>query len=256
MNSETKPRPLLNADWPAPPKVQAFTTLRHGLGVSPAPFDEFNLGNRYSADGDSPAHVEANRGLLRDYFELPDEPRWLRQVHGVQVLRFDGEEHGTEPTADAAVSSTPGQVLAILTADCLPVLFCSAQGDEVAAAHAGWRGLCDGILEATVRSMRTPSSRLMAWLGPGAGPQAYEVGEEVREAFLRVDRQAQGAFIATREGHFLVDLYAIARQRLHAVGVTQVFGGNHCTITESERFFSHRRDRRTGRMASLIWFTR
>ncbi len=248
--------PRLHADWPAPAGVQAFTTLRHGAGVSQAPFDTFNLGNRYASDGDDPVTVERNREALIALAGLPSVPHWLKQVHGVDVVRCDGVAADDEPVADAAVASTPGSVLAILTADCLPVVFASAAGDEVGAAHAGWRGLAAGVLEATVAAMRTPADRLIAWLGPAAGPQAYEIGEEVFRAFVDRDAAATAAFVATRPGHWRVDLYALARLRLARVGVPRVFGGGLCTISDPQRFFSHRRDARTGRLATLAWFQR
>jgi YfiH family protein len=254
-------RALLPADWPAPRGIHAFTTLRHGAGISPAPFDTFNMGNRYAADGDDPARVEHNRTELVALAGLPAAPHWLRQVHGAGVFRVDAAEdtagggHASEPEADAAVTSTPGAVLAILTADCLPVLFCADEGGEVAAAHAGWRGLAGGVLEATVAAMRTPPSQVMAWLGPAAGPEHYEIGVEVYEAFVAQDPAAAGAFAATRPGHWRVDLYALARQRLAAAGIApgRVHGGGLCTIADPQRFYSHRRDQRTGRMASLVW---
>jgi YfiH family protein len=250
--------PLLHADWPAPPGVRAFTTLRHGAGVSPPPFDSFNLGNRYAADGDAPQTVARNRETLVALAGLPSPPRWLRQVHGIDVLRFDaphdGDPDAEEPVADAAVTSTPDTVLAIQTADCLPVVFAAEAGDEVGAVHAGWRGLAAGVLEATVAAMRTPPSRLVAWLGPAAGPQTYEIGEEVRAAFVDRDPGAAAAFVATRPGHWRADLYALARRRLAAIGLDRVHGGGLCTIADPQRFFSHRRDVRTGRMATLIWF--
>lgn len=248
--------PRLRADWPVPAGVHAFTTLRHGAGVSQAPFDTFNLGNRHAADGDDPAVVERNRNALIDLAGLPSAPRWLKQVHGVDVVRFDGAATAGEPIADAAVTSMPDTVLAVLTADCLPVVFASAAGDEVGAAHAGWRGLAAGVLEATVAAMRTPADRLIAWLGPAAGPQAYEIGEEVFRAFVDRDPGAASAFVATRAGHWRVDLYALARMRLAQAGVRRVSGGGLCTISEPQRFFSHRRDARTGRMATLAWFGR
>jgi YfiH family protein len=158
-----------------------------------------------------------------------------------------------EPVADASVTSTPGVVLAILTADCLPVVFANTQGTEIGAAHAGWRGLANGVLENTVAAMHGPADDLMAWLGPAAGPQAYEIGEEVFDAFVLRDAQAESAFVATRPGHWRVDLYALARQRLAALGITRVYGGDLCTISEPQRFYSHRRDARTGRMATVIW---
>lgn len=255
--------PWLEAGWPAPPRVRAFTTLRHGLGESRAPFDSFNLGNRYAADGDDPAVVERNRALLAERAALPSGPHWLRQVHGTRVVRCDasaspavlGDGREAEPEADASVTAAPGTVLAILTADCLPVLLCAADGSEVAAAHAGWRGLAEGVLEATVAAMRTPAAHVLAWLGPAAGPRNYEVGVDVFDAFVSRDWQAAAAFTDTRPQHWHVDLYALARRRLAAAGLPpdRIFGGELCTISDPDRFFSHRRDRRTGRMASLIW---
>ena len=244
----------LDADWPAPPGVRALTTLRHGLGVSQPPFDAFNFGNRCGDDADA---VAENRRQLASALQLPSAPRWLKQVHGIAVARQPGFD---EPEADAAVSDVPGTVLAILTADCLPVVFAARDGSEVAAAHAGWRGLAGGVLEATVAAMHTPADQLIAWLGPAAGPQAYEVGDEVRNAFVSTDAAAAAAFVATRPGHWRVDLYALARRRLHAAGIqaSHIHGGGLCTISEPARFFSHRRatrDRngRTGRIATLVW---
>ena len=253
---------MLHADWPAPPGVQAFTTLRHGAGGSLAPFDHFNLGNRVAADGDDAAAVERNRAELVQRLVLPSTPHWLRQVHGTDVLRFDGpgiaKAAADEPVADAAVTTTPGVVLAILTADCLPVVFASRAGDEVAAAHAGWRGLADGMLEATLAAMRSPASDVIAWLGPAAGPAHYEIGADVRDAFLAHSAAAEAAFTGTRPGHWRVDLYALARQRLQAAGMdaAAIHGGDQCTIADPARWFSHRRDRRSGRMATLVWMAR
>lgn len=248
---------FLPARWPAPEPVHACTTLRQGPGCSEPPFDRFNLGLR---TGDDPDAVQRNRAALVEAAALPAAPRWLRQVHGTGVVRFEadaaagGAEEGG-PEADAAVTATPGIVLAILTADCLPVLLCAADGGEIAAAHAGWRGLAAGILEATVAAMHTPPERLLAWLGPAAGPQRYEVGEEVYAAFVAADPGARAAFDLTRPGHWNVDLYALARARLQAAGLhaPAIHGGGLCTISDARRFYSHRRDQRTGRMASLIW---
>ena len=245
---------LLFADWPAPPGVHAFTTLRHGIGASQPPFDTFNLGNRHAADGDDPATVERNRQLLIEHARLPSAPHWLKQVHGVDVVRCETGSNGDEAIADASVTSTPGVVLTILTADCLPVVIAAEDGCEVAAAHAGWRGLAAGVLEATVAAMRTPPERVLAWLGPAAGPHAYEVGEEVFRAFVGHDPASIAAFVAARPGHWRVDLYALARMRLAQAGVPRVHGGDRCTISEPQHFFSHRRDARTGRMATLVWF--
>lgn len=242
--------------------------------MSLAPFDRFNLGNRYALEGDETSAVDANRAALIGVAGLPSAPLWLRQVHGTAVLRAgapradrgaaappdadkgSGVSPGTiEPEADAAVTAVRGTVLAILTADCLPVLFCADDGSEVGAAHAGWRGLAGGVLEATVAAMETSPQRLIAWLGPAAGPQRYEVGAEVREAFVSRDALAENAFISTRPGHWNVDLYALARGRLVQAGLAadRIFGGGLCTIAEPARFYSHRRDQRTGRMASLVW---
>ncbi|MDR6843102.1 peptidoglycan editing factor PgeF [Pseudoxanthomonas sacheonensis] len=277
-------KPVVYAGWPAPPGVRAFTTTRHGAGASLAPFDSFNLGNRYAADGDDPATVERNRAELIEHLALPSAPHWLRQVHGVDVLRVsapppaqagggwegvasaslepDGTppqpspafaEEGAEPVADASVTSVPGVVLAILTADCLPVIFTNEKGTEIGAAHAGWRGLANGILENTVAAMHSPARELIAWLGPAAGPQAYEIGAEVFDAFVSQDENVASAFVATRLGHWRVDLYALARQRMAKLGIVRVHGGDLCTISDPQRFYSHRRDARTGRMATVVW---
>jgi len=269
--------PWIRAGWAAPRGLHGLTTLRHGLGVSKAPFDSFNMGNCVAAEGDDPTDVARNRALLVEHARLPSQPRWLRQVHGAGVVRFGGETdifacHASHeagpavhagaqsvasalPEADASVTSEPGVVLAILTADCLPVLFCAEDGSEVAAAHAGWRGLADGVLEATVAAMRTPVERVRAWLGPAAGPRRYEIGIEVYDAFVSRDWGAGSAFTSTREHHWHVDLYALARRRLAAAGIApdRVSGGDLCTISAPDRFFSHRRDQRTGRMVTLAW---
>ena len=255
----------LDADWPAPPGVRALTTLRHGLGVSQSPFDHFNLGSRCGDDADA---VAENRRQLETALALPSPPRWLRQVHGTEVAvlsapppaKAGGGREGValagdagEPEADASVTSTPGTVLAILTADCLPVVFAAHDGSEIAAAHAGWRGLAAGVLEATVAAMRTPEEQLVAWLGPAAGPDAYEIGEEVFEAFVSGDADAATAFASTRPGHWKVDLHALARRRLSACGMRAIHGGGRCTISEPACFFSHRRDGTSGRIATLAW---
>ncbi len=249
---------LLHADWPAPRGVQALTTLRRGAGVSQAPFDSFNLGNHRSAAGDAPEAVARNRDALVAVAGLPSPPHWLQQVHGVEVARFvapAGAAHQALVEADASVTSEAGVVLAILTADCLPVVFAADDGSEIGAAHAGWRGLAAGVLEATVAAMRTSPSQVRVWLGPAAGPASYEIGAEVRDAFVAGDRGAEAAFAATRDGHWRVDLYALARRRLEMVGIRgdAIHGGDRDTIAESEAFFSHRRDARTGRIATLVW---
>jgi len=248
------PNCCLPADWPAPPGVRAVTTVRHGAGSSQPPFDHFNLGQH---SGDAPETVAHNRAELTQRLALPAPPRWLRQVHGTHVQRFDAptSPDTLAPEADAAVTSTPGVVLAVLTADCLPVMLTARDGSEIAAAHAGWRGLAAGVLEQTLAAMTTPAHAVMAWLGPAAGPDAYEIGQDVFDAFTRHDPRAHSAFTRTRPGHWRVDLYALARQRLMSAGVEsgQIFGGGSCTLSDPQRFYSHRRDGYTGRMATLIW---
>ena len=237
-------------DWPAPSRVHATITTRLGPGISAPPFDRFNLGLR---SGDSIGAVEANRGALQQALRLPSAPRWLRQVHGVNVAELGPLPSADEPQADAAVSHIPGTVLSILTADCLPVLFCADDGSEIGAAHAGWRGLAGGVLEATLSQLQTPPPRLLAWLGPCIGAASYEVGEEVRSAFVASDADAVGCFAATRAGHWLCDLATLARRRLQAAGVRRIHGGGLDTLADA-RFYSYRRDgARSGRFASLIW---
>lgn len=221
--------------------------------MSSPPFDTLNLGGHRSASGDDALRVAANRAELVASLGLPAEPGWLQQVHGIHVHDVDAHEAVGEPEADAAITRRAGVVLAVLHADCLPVLLTSLDGAVLGAVHAGWRGLAAGVIEATVSAMAVPGASLMAWLGPCAGPHRYEVGDEVRDAFLAHDRQGSNAFVATRSGHWHVDLPALARQRLAALGVTRVSGGTECTISDARQWFSHRRDRRTGRMASLLW---
>ena len=235
-------------DWPAPEQVSTLVTTRAG-GVSRAPYAGLNLGGHV---GDDPASVAQNRAILRA--ALPAEPVWLTQVHGIAVLDADGGNVSTE--ADASVTRRAGQVCAVLTADCLPVLFCSRDGSVVAAAHAGWRGLAGGMLEATVAAMQVPAESVMAWLGPAIGAQAFEVGGEVREAFVAMQPQASAAFVALRRGKWLADIYALARLRLQRSGVNHIYGDGACTYSEAARFYSYRRDGPTGRMASLIWLQR
>lgn len=237
-------------DWPAPAQVQAAVTTRHGPGVSAAPFDRFNLGLR---SGDLAEAVQGNRSALQQALNLPSVPRWLHQVHGRCVADLGPLSADQEPQADAAVSHIPGTVLSILTADCLPVLLCATDGREIGAAHAGWRGLASGVLEATVTQMATEPARLMAWLGPCIGAASYEVGDEVRRAFVTADAAADACFVPTRPLHWRCDLAALARQRLASAGVTEVYGGGFDTLADA-RFYSYRRDgERSGRFASLIW---
>lgn len=235
------------ADWPAPPGVCSRLTTRRG-GVSQGAYASFNLGDHV---GDDPLAVAQNRARLARC--LPAAPTWLHQVHGTQVVELPCPDGQGTPQADAALTRRPGVVCAVLTADCLPVLFCDRDGSVVAAAHAGWRGLQAGVLEATVAAMACPASRLMAFLGPAIGSGFFEVGDEVRAAFVATDASAQAAFHPLGGGQWLADLYHLARRRLQALGLDAVFGGGACTFGEPERFFSYRRDRTTGRMASLIW---
>jgi polyphenol oxidase len=241
---------LILPDWPAPAGVRAAFTLRSG-GVSRPPFDSFNIAAHV---GDEPRAVEENRARLRECLELPAEPAWLTQMHAWRVADLDAEgSHGPREPADGAVTRIPGRICAIQVADCMPVLFASADGSAIGAAHAGWRGLAGGVLEAVVRAMRVPSERLLAWLGPAIGQAHFEVGEEVRAAFLAADPGAATAFTANPRGRWQCDLYALARLRLTALGVTSVHGGGWCTFADPDRFFSYRRDSRCGRMAALIW---
>jgi YfiH family protein len=214
-------------------------------GVSVAPFASFNLGEHVE---DDPFAVSSNRQSLRDVIGCP--PAWLRQVHGVQVVLADAAQ---VLEADASYALGAGVACAVLTADCLPVLFCDRAGTRVAAAHAGWRGLAGGVLEATVQAMALPPEQLLAWLGPAIGPAAFEVGAEVREVFVAAHPQAASAFVPSRNsGRFMADIYALARIRLAACGVTAVYGGGFCTVSDP-RFYSYRRAARTGRFASLVW---
>jgi YfiH family protein len=239
---------LVVADWPAPPNVRAVVTTRRLPGESEPPFDRCNLGGRC---GDAPAAVIANRERIEAMLELPESPRWLKQVHGVAVHDADALIADAEPEADAAISRVTGRVLAVLTADCLPVFLCRDDGTAIGVAHAGWRGLASGVIEAAVSALGDAAS-LIAWLGPAIGATSYEVGDEVRAAFVDADAGAADAFEATRPGHWRCDLYALARRRLAACGVARVSGGGFDTFADA-RFYSYRCDRETGRFASLIW---
>ncbi len=236
---------LIVPDWPAPANIRAFSTTRNG-GFSETPWRSLNLGVRC---GDEPQHTTKNRQLLRRL--LPSEPHWLRQVHGNRVLDLDTDRQ-PESEADAATCTTAGQVCAIVTADCLPVLFCNQAGTKIAAAHAGWRGLAAGVLEATVAAMDCQAGELLAWLGPAIGPNAFEVGQDVFDAFVHTDMDNAIAF-KPHGDRWLADLYALARLALMRVGVERISGGQYCTYTQQEKFFSYRRDGETGRMATVIW---
>lgn len=235
----------LRADWPAPRGVHAVTTLRGG-GASAGPFASLNPALHV---GDNPAHVGENRRLIREMLHLPGEPVWLEQVHGVCVVQADAV-HGLQQ-ADAGFTAVKGVVCAVMTADCLPVLLCTQSGTAVAAVHGGWRGLLDGIIENAVAAL--PNEPLYAWLGPAIGPSCFEVGGEVRAAFVARAPFYADAFTPLKNGKWLADIYWLGRLALRALGVDAIYGGGYCTMTDEARFFSYRRDGRTGRMASLIW---
>jgi YfiH family protein len=236
--------------WPAPKGVRALSTFRSG-GASVAPYASLNLGDHV---GDAAAAVAENRRRLAADAHLPAQPSWLNQVHGISVADLDAAgDVRPVGSADAAFSRRPGRLCAILTADCLPVLLTTDTWGLVAAAHAGWRGLADGVIEATVRALKAPPGSLMAWLGPAIGPRHFEVGAEVREALLIGDSGAAVAFAANERGRYMADLGALARRRLAALGVVRVYGGGECTFAAADRYFSHRRDGTTGRQATLIW---
>lgn len=244
------PEGWLLPEWPAPSGVRTAVSTRQVRGTSLPPFERFNLGSRC---GDEPAAVAANRAAVAGALRLERSPHWLHQVHGIDVADIDRLDDEGEPKADAAVTTRAGEPLAILTADCLPVLFCTRDGAGIAAAHAGWRGLAGGVLEAALASLPAPPAQAMAWLGPCIGMASYEVGGDVRDAFVDADTSAATFFSATRPGHWLCDLAGLARHRLLAVGIGSVHGGGFDTRTD-DRFYSYRRDgAESGRFASLIW---
>jgi YfiH family protein len=237
----------LEPQWPMPPGVMALSTFRGG-GASVGQYASLNLGDHV---GDDPDAVVENRRRLRLEAALPAEPQWLTQVHGVGVAELD--TGAPRAPADASFARLPGRVCAILTADCLPVLFAEESGKAVGAAHAGWRGLAAGVLEATFHAMGVHPDRTLVWLGPAIGPRHFEVGAEVREAFLRHDEGSQEAFEANSRGRFMADLDSLARRRLASLGIVRIYGGRECTYSSAERYFSHRRDGNCGRQATLIW---
>ena len=237
------------ADWPAPQNIKALTTTRQG-GVSQGAFSSFNLADHVE---DTIDDVNKNRLILSESLSIK-EPIWLKQVHGVHVADASVASHHTE--ADAIISDQPDTVCAVLTADCLPLLFCNKQGSSVAAAHAGWRGLANGVIEATVNAMQQDTQNLMVWLGPAIGPRCFEVGQDVYDVFVTENQMAKKAFTQTDKQHYLADIYQLARLRLNNLGIEHIFGGSLCTFTDKERFYSYRRNQQTGRMASMIWFTK
>ena len=236
--------------WRAPSNVRALMTTRLG-GVSEVPFDSLNLGDHV---GDNENAVKRNRALLQNTHNLPQSPLFLTQTHSTRVLRLP--YYGDDFNADAAYSDQPNQVCLVMTADCLPVLLTNQQGNEVAAAHAGWRGLCDGVLENTVRQFRCEPAEIIAWFGAAIGENAFQVGRDVVDQFIAQDAKAESAFRRDPNApeKYLGNLYQLATQRLNHLGITQIYGGEHCTFSDRERFFSYRRDGKTGRMASLVWF--
>lgn len=252
-----QPAPLntpdwIQPDWPAPSWVHAYSTTRQG-GVSQPPYDDFNLAAHV---GDEARAVQANRIQLMQTLELPAPPTWLRQVHGATVVNAAEVDNPLKelPDADGAYSDRPRVVCAVLTADCLPLLLCDRAGMRVAAVHVGWRGLAAGVIEAGVQSLSSaPPGELMAWMGPAIGAQAFEVGAEVHEQLVGQHAPAAQAFQPARSGHWLADIYQLTRQRLQAQGVTAIYGGGYCTVSDAARFYSYRRDGITGRMATLIW---
>jgi polyphenol oxidase len=237
----------LTPQWPAPPAVRALSSFRSG-GVSEMAYASLNLAAHV---GDESAAVDANRQRLMSSAGLPAQPVWLTQVHGAQVADLDAG--AVQGAADAAFTRQPGRVCAILAADCLPILLAADSGDVVAAAHAGWRGLAAGVIEAVVGALKVNPAELLAWLGPAIGPERFEVGAEVREALLRADPEGGGAFATNARGRFMADLPQLARRRLVALGLTRIYGSDECTHSQPDRYFSHRRDGRCGRQATLIW---
>lgn len=233
-------------DWPASANVKALQTTRNG-GTSAAPYDSFNLGLHV---GDDPLRVNHNRQLLAPY--MPSEPVWLEQVHGKVVVNAGAAS--CVPQADACIARHHGAVCVVMTADCLPILLCDEDGTVVGAAHAGWKGLAAGVIEATVEKMGVAPQKLMTWLGPAIGPHAFEVGADVRDAFMAHDANAVAAFVPlAAEGKYRADIVRLARQRLNALGINRVYGGTFCTYHQKDKFFSFRRDGVTGRMGTFIW---
>ena len=241
------PAEWIEPDWAAPGNVRAFVTTRAG-GVSKGEYAAMNLGLH---SGDERANVERNREIVRTH--LPSAPRWMAQVHGIAVCDLDRLGPDDGPRADAAVTGEPKRVAVVLTADCMPLFLCDARGTRVGVAHAGWRGMAAGVIESTVRALGVPAQEVLAWMGPAIGPAAFEVGPEVRAAFMEVEARAGNAFVPHGDGKYLADLYALARQRLERAGVRSVFGGGFCTWRETTRLFSYRRVQASGRMGAFIW---
>lgn len=243
-----KTQMFIQPHWPAPPWIKAYTTLRNG-GVSTAPYNDFNLAIDI---GDNTKDVEKNRVILQQTLKLPAEPIWIQQIHSNIVAQAIKENKNKQ--ADATFSKEAEQICIITTADCLPILLCDRQGTLVAAIHAGWRGLHKRIIEQTIMAIQIQPEEILVWLGPAISQKYFEVGEEVRNAFVEVDADADSAFIRSASGRWMGDLYALARLQLKKLGVYAIYGGDHCTFDEKDKFYSYRRDaQKTGRMASLIW---
>lgn len=241
---------FIQANWPAPPNVHAYTTVRTG-GFSVAPYDEFNVGEHV---GDNPEHVSANRALLKTLLHLPNEPIWIRQTHS--IITVEAIPQNTFVEADASYTNQANQVCLVQTADCLPLLICHRLGTHVAAVHAGWRGLANGVIESCLDQLNLPPDDILVWLGPAISSRHFEVGEEVRTAFLEQMPTAHHAFTPSPNKRWLADLYELARLRLQKRGIKHIYGGEHCTYSNNTLFYSYRRDgEKTGRMASLIWIS-
>lgn len=242
---------LLIPDWPAPANIKACTTTRLGLGVSQPPYDQFNLADRVN---DNPLHVKQNRAQLKEALLLPEEPIWLKQTHSNLVL--SAQPYNRDQEGDASIASHASQVCAILTADCLPILICQRDGSQVAAIHAGWRGILNGVIENTINALSTNPDELLVWFGPAISQSHYEVGDEMRDSFLAHDPHTASAFTPSPNNRWLANLYQLADFRLRKQGITQIYGGTYCTYSDAARFYSYRRDgAQTGRIASLIWIT-
>lgn len=240
---------LIIPDWPAPERVKALSTTRHG-GFSLPPYAELNLATHV---GDDPSTVIRNRDYLVDLAQLPESPRWLNQVHGTHVMNSQNWQLNMD--ADAIVSQQKNHLCTVMTADCLPLLLCNRQGNTVAAIHAGWRGLLAGIIEKTVAKFNDTPQDILVWLGPAIGPNKFEVSTDVYQSFTGHSAKAVQAFQQTDDTHYLADIYLLAKQRLSAIGINDVFGGEFCTVSNHQQFFSYRRDGNTGRMASMIWIS-
>ncbi len=238
---------ILIPDWPAPKHIKAFSTTRLN-GFSQSPYDSFNLA--YSV-GDDIENVSLNREHLKKILNLPSDPLWLSQIHSTVIYKVDQE---TMPkNADGSFTTNQNKVCVVMTADCLPILLCDVSGTQIAAVHAGWRGLADGVVESALNCFNHSQEKIIAWIGPAIGPKYYEVGDDVRNKFLEINSDFNKAFQTHNQAKWLADMNLLARMRLQKAGVSAIFSENLCTFSDAERFYSYRRDGITGRMASLIW---